>query len=98
MKKWVRDFILINLGLILVGVGIFLFKIPNRFATGGVSGLAIIATSFFPKIDVGLMMLIINIVLILVGFFFLGSDFGSKTFYSSFALSGIVWALNGFTQ
>ncbi|MHB8064009.1 MAG: YitT family protein [Ruminiclostridium sp.] len=93
MRKWVKDFLLINLGLILVGIGIFLFKIPNKFATGGVSGLAIIATSFFPKIDVGPMMLIINIVLIIVGYFFLGSEFGSKTFYSSFALSGIVWAL-----
>ena len=93
MRKRFRDFLLINLGLILVGLGICLFKIPNSFATGGVSGLAIIASSFLPNIDVGPMMLIINIILIIVGFFFLGSDFGSKTFYSSFALSGIVWAL-----
>lgn len=91
MRKRITDFVLINLGLLLVGVGICLFKIPNHFATGGVSGLAIISTSFFPKIDVGPMMLIINIALIMVGYFFLGSDFGSKTVYSSFALSGIVW-------
>ena len=87
------DFILINVGLILVGIGICLFKIPNNFATGGVSGLAIIASSFFKDIDVGPMMLIINIVLLIVGFIFLGPDFGSKTVYSSFALSGIVWAI-----
>ncbi len=93
MRKQVRDFLLINLGLLLVGIGIFLFKIPNNFATGGVSGVAIIVSSFFPNIDVGPMMLIINIILIIIGFFFLGTDFGSKTFYSSFALSGIVWAL-----
>lgn len=93
MRKQVRDFLLINLGLLLVAIGIFLFKIPNNYATGGVSGLAIIVSSFFPNIDVGPMMLIINIILILIGFFFLGSDFGSKTFYSSFALAGIVWAL-----
>lgn len=91
MKKLIKEFFLINLGLILVGIGICLFKIPNNFATGGVSGLAIIISSFFPKIDVGPMMLIINIILMIVGFFFLGRDFGSKTIYSSFALSGIVW-------
>ena len=93
MKKNIRDFILINVGLLLVGIGICLFKIPNNFATGGVSGLAIIASSFFKDIDVGPMMLIINVALLIVGFIFLGPDFGSKTMYSSFALSGIVWAI-----
>jgi len=93
MKKRFSDFLLINLGLLLVGIGICLFKIPNKFATGGVSGLAIIASNLFPSIDVGPMMLIINIVLMFVGYFFLGPDFGSKTVYSSFALSGIVWAI-----
>lgn len=93
MQKRTKEFLLINVGLILVGIGICIFKIPNHFATGGVSGLSIIANSFFPKIDVGPMMLIINIILMIVGFFFLGKDFGSKTVYSSFALSGIVWAI-----
>ncbi len=91
MKSLIKDFFLINVGLILVGIGICLFKIPNNFATGGVSGLAIITSSFFPNLDVGPIMLIINICLVLVGFLFLGKDFGSKTIYSSFALSGIVW-------
>ncbi len=93
-RNFMKDFFLINIGLILVGIGICIFKIPNNFATGGVSGLAIIISSFFPRIDVGPMMLIINILLMLVGFLFLGRDFGSKTIYSSFTLSGIVW----FTQ
>ncbi len=93
MKKPITDFILINFGLLLVSIGICLFKIPNHFATGGVSGLAIIASSLFPKIDVGPMMMIINIILLVIGYFFLGSDFGSKTVYSSFALSGMVWLI-----
>ncbi len=93
MKKRITDFMLINFGLLLVSIGICLFKIPNHFATGGVSGLAIIASSLFHKIDVGPMMMIINIILLIIGYFFLGSDFGSKTVYSSFALSGLVWII-----
>ncbi|OPX45550.1 hypothetical protein CLHUN_09260 [Ruminiclostridium hungatei] len=93
MRKRITEFLLINLGLLLVGIGIALFKIPNHFATGGVSGLAIISSSFFVRIDVGPMMMIINILLLGIGYFFLGSDFGSKTVYSSFALSGIVWII-----
>ncbi len=38
-------------------------------------------------------MLIINIILVVIGFILLGRDFGSKTIYSSFALSGMVWCL-----
>lgn len=92
MKK-VWEFLLINAGLFLVAAGIVLFKIPNNFATGGVSGVAIIIYKFFPDAPVGFLMLSINIVLVFFGFFFLGKDFGSKTVYSSFVLSGMVWGL-----
>lgn len=90
-KAW--EFLLINVGLFLVAAGIVLFKIPNNFATGGVSGVAIIIYKFFPNAPVGLLMLAINIVLVIFGFVFLGRDFGSKTVYSSFVLSGMVWGL-----
>ncbi len=93
MLKRILDFLVINFGLLLVAIGICFFKVPNHFATGGVSALAIISNKFFPEIDVGLLMLIINIILMFVGFLFLGRDFGSKTAYSSFALSGMVWAI-----
>jgi len=89
--KKVREFALINLGLILVALGIHLFKIPNNFATGGVSGIAIIIDKFLPKAPVGFLMLVINIALLIIGFVFINSDFGKKTVYSSFALSGLVW-------
>lgn len=89
MKKF-KEFVLINLGLILVALGIYLFKIPNNFATGGVSGAAIIISNFFESINVGPLMLIINILLLGIGYFFIGPNFGSKTVYSSFALSAMV--------
>jgi uncharacterized membrane-anchored protein YitT (DUF2179 family) len=88
-----KEFALINFGLILVALGICLFKIPNKFATGGVSGIAIIVDKFFSNAPVGLLMMVINILLMGAGFVFLGSNFGSKTIYSSFALSGMVWAI-----
>lgn len=90
MKRF-KEFLLINFGLILVALGITLFKIPNNFATGGVSGIAIIVYKYFPTAPVGLIMLLINIMLMLIGLIIMGFDFGSKTVYSSFALSGMVW-------
>lgn len=92
MKKKLTEFIFINFGLFLVAAGIVLFKIPNNFATGGVSGIAILVDKF-SDVPVGLWMLLINIVLVILGFVFLGKNFGSKTVYSSFVLSGMVWLL-----
>lgn len=92
--KRIGSFLMINLGLVLTAVGIHFFKVPNNFATGGVSGLAIVIGHFFPGVSVGPLMLIINIVLLIVGFLLIGASFGSKTVYSSFALSGMVWALD----
>lgn len=92
--KWLKGFLLINLGLVLTAAGIHFFKVPNSFATGGVSGLAIVIRHFFPGISVGPLMLMINIVLLICGFALIGTSFGSKTVYSSFMLSGTVWVLD----
>lgn len=86
----ITEFLWINLGLVLVALGIYLFKIPNNFATGGVSGIAIIMNHFFPQVSVGPFMMIINTVLLVISFIIVGNDFGSKTVYSSFVLSGLV--------
>lgn len=91
--KQIKEFLLINLGLAMVAAGIHFFKAPNNFATGGVSGLAIIIHYFFPGMAVGPLMLIINIMLLILGFIAIGRNFASKTVYSSFALSGMVWFL-----
>jgi uncharacterized membrane-anchored protein YitT (DUF2179 family) len=93
MKK-TGSFLLINLGLLLTAAGIHFFKVPNSFATGGVSGLAIVLRHFFPTISVGPIMLVINAILLITGFLFIGRAFGSWTVYSSFALSGMVWLLD----
>ncbi|HBF37477.1 MAG TPA: hypothetical protein DDW50_09170 [Firmicutes bacterium] len=90
----IKEFLLINLGLALVAAGIHFFKIPNHFATGGVSGIAIVAQHFFPKGNVGPIMMIINILFLIAGYAMIGRNFGSKTVYSSLMLSGMVWLLD----
>ncbi len=80
----------LNLGLILTAVGIVYFKNPNHFAFGGTSGLSILLADLFPKINVGGFMWIINLVLVVLGFVFLGIKCMGWTIYSSFALSFFV--------
>lgn len=60
--KSVRQFLLINAGLLLVALGIFLFKAPINFVTGGVSGIAIITGHYIEGVTIGPIMMAINIV------------------------------------
>lgn len=90
----VRSFLLINLGLLLTALGIVLFKIPNHFVNGGVSGVSIIVAALFPGLTVGPVMTAINVILVLWGFTVLGPKFAWNTVYSSLALSAMVWALD----
>lgn len=89
-KLW--NFLLFNLGLLLTALGIHFFKSPNHFAIGGTSGLSILLSALFP-VDIGGFMFIVNGALVVVGFIFLGKEFGAGTIYASFALSAFVWAL-----
>lgn len=89
-KKRLLWFLILNLGLIFTAAGISIFKTPNHFAMGGTSGLAILLAAVFPGLNVGGAMLIINIVLIALGFLFLGKSFGGATVYASLALSAYV--------
>ncbi|WP_051350735.1 YitT family protein [Caloramator sp. ALD01] len=93
MKKAIKEYILITLGIFLVAVGIYYFLVPSNLAAGGVSGLAIVINKFFPSIPVGLLMLGMNIILFIIAFIVIGSNFGAKTIYSSLGLSGMIWLL-----
>jgi uncharacterized membrane-anchored protein YitT (DUF2179 family) len=46
---------------------------------------------FFPQVPVGLLMLGMNIILFVIGFLVIGSNFGAKTIYASLGLSGAIW-------
>ena len=83
-------FFWINLGLIFTAMGISLFKTPNHFAFGGTSGLAIVLSTLFPRVNVGGFMWVINLALVLIGFLFLGFRAMGWTVFSSFALSAYV--------
>ncbi|MCA0971906.1 YitT family protein [Halobacillus litoralis] len=96
MLKKLWSFLLMNIGALGVAVNVHFFLSPNDLATGGVSGLSIVLAKVFPDMSLGLIMLILNVILFIVGFIFLGFQFGAKTIYASLALSFMVWGLEAF--
>lgn len=81
------EFLLIQLGLLLMSVGVYFFKIPNGFSTGGVSGIATLLGGLIPAVTPGMLILIINVLLLVLGFIFLGRQFGVRTVWCSLVFS-----------
>lgn len=86
MKK-LKEFLIITVGTLAVSAGVYFFKFPNNFSTGGVSGISVILGKLFPELSAGSYVLIINMLLLIVGFLFIGKGFGVKTVYSSLLMS-----------
>ena len=81
-KKWWIDFGLLTLASELLAVGTWLFKYPNNFTFGGVTGISIVVSKIIPyAISASTINLIINAILMVVGMVALGSAFAGKTMY-----------------
>jgi uncharacterized membrane-anchored protein YitT (DUF2179 family) len=87
-RQQVKEYLLITLGVLLVVFGVYFFKFPNNFSIGGVTGAAIILSKVFHNsISSGTIVLVINLILLVVGYIFLGKSFGNRTTYGSILLS-----------
>lgn len=91
MKK-LQNFLIMTLGCILLATGVYFFKIPNGFATGGVTGIGTVLARITP-ITPGVWIWGLNIALLLLGFLFLGKQNGIKTVYCSMLYSAITFLL-----
>ena len=87
----IKNFLLITLGTVLTAVGIYFFKFPNNFSTGGVSGISILLGKLVPFLSPAVSMWVINLILLLIGFLFFGRGFGLMTAYCSMLYYFLTW-------
>ncbi|MBR2499883.1 MAG: YitT family protein [Clostridia bacterium] len=91
-KLNIKKILFMNAGCILLALGVYFFKIPNGFSTGGVTGIGTILGKITP-ITPGAWIWILNILLMILGFIFLGKENGIKTVYCSMFYSAITYFL-----
>ena len=84
---WWKQVGWLNLGTLLIAGGVYFFKFPNHFTTGGVSGISILLAPYLTGISTAMLNLILNAALLAVALLFLGRDFGLRTAYSSLVFS-----------
>lgn len=92
--KSIRDAFLLTIGTLLVAVGVYFFKFPNNFSTGGVTGIAVILSAFFPGVSTSTFASAINLLFLILGFLVLNRGFGLRTVYCSLLFSGALSLLD----
>lgn len=84
-KKFIREYGIITLGIFIISMAVYFFMIPSNVIVGSLSGLVIVLANFVP-LPISVMTFILNAALLVIGFIFIGKEFGAKTVYTSIML------------
>ena len=78
--KIVKEYVLLTLASVLMIISTWLFKYPNNFTFGGITGLSIVLSRIF-EVPASTLNLVMNAVLLVIGVVVLGKGFAGKTLY-----------------
>ncbi len=97
LKNNMKKIILVTFGSILVSAGIYFFIVDYKIPMGGLSGFAIAVQNLYPKLQIGYVMTVLNVILFIISYMFLGKEYVGYTLYSSLVVSnGITFFENVF--
>ena len=81
----IKEYLFITLGIMIVAGAVYFFMIPCQLVVGSLSGLVLVLSNFIP-LSISTMTLVLNVLLLILGFIFIGKEFGAKTIYTSIML------------
>lgn len=93
IQKTICKYGLITPACVAYAVAIAVFLDPHALAPGGVSGLAIVLSTFIP-FDTGVIILLFNIPLLIIGTIRLGRSFAAGTIYATVVSSLMITGIN----
>ena len=91
MKDKLVNFLMLTLGTWIAASAVFFFMMPSHLAVASVSGLAIVLVKLIPVgLSVGTWTLVLNLLCLVLAYFFVGKEFAAKTVYTSILLSLVI--------
>ncbi len=85
-------YVMITIAVIIMDLGVYLFKFPNDFSFGGVTGISVVLAPIVP-VSASTLNFIFNMLLLLLGILFLGRTFAMLTVYVSVLTSVLLSAM-----
>ncbi len=85
IQQKLREFALIIIGTAVVAAAVYFFMLPSDVAVGSATALANVLHNFIP-LPVSVITFILNMVLLALGYIFVGREFAAKTVFGSVML------------
>ena len=76
---------ILTIAIAIIAVAVYFFLVPSHTSISSMSGLGIVLSNFVP-LPLSVITMILNVVLLIIGFFTCGKEFGLKTVYTSVIL------------
>ena len=86
-KHAVKEILTITVGTLIVAAAVFFFMLPSHVSVGSGAALAMILSNFIP-LPVSTITFALNVVLLVIGFVLVGSEFGAKTVFCALLMPG----------
>ena len=80
-----RETAILTVAVAIIAAAVYFFLVPSHASVSSISGLGIVLSNFIP-LPLSAITMILNVVLLLIGFVTCGKEFGVKTVYTSVML------------
>lgn len=84
-KNFIKEIIILTWAVAIIAAAVYFFLVPSHTSVSSISGLGIVISNFVP-LPLSAITMILNVVLLIIGFFTCGREFGAKTVYTSVVL------------
>ena len=81
----VKETVILTAAVAIIAAAVYFFLVPSHTSVSSISGLGIVLSNFVP-LQLSAITMILNVVLLIIGFFTCGREFGVKTVYTSVML------------
>lgn len=85
-----KETFILTVAVAIIAAAVYFFLVPSHTSVSSISGLGIVLTNFIP-LPLSAISMILNIALLIIGFFTCGREFGVKTVYTSIMLPFFLW-------
>ena len=85
-----KEIFILTVAVAIIAAAVYFFLVPSHTSVSSISGLGIVLTNFIP-LPLSAISMILNITLLIIGFFTCGREFGVKTVYTSIMLPFFLW-------
>ncbi|MDO4680296.1 MAG: YitT family protein [Aerococcus sp.] len=79
----------VTVGVIISSIGQYYFLLPDNILAGGASGLSMVLNEFIP-LPYSVILFVLNALLLILGYLFVGRNFGGLTLYATLLGSALI--------